>query len=208
LTGFPKIEETAGRAASGSSWKPSPSGARWGVLVESRLVGCAAKERSPVHPRYGFREPHIWEVVSKTIPLRYGEGSGRTLRILLVEDNPGDVRLVQETLREGPLDIALSVVPDGAAALRYLWGLGEFVGMMAPELILLDFGLPGKDGRQVLAEVRANPRFNTIPVVVFTASTSEDDRLLAYNLRADGYVRKPLTLKSFQDLAAQLDLAR
>jgi CheY-like chemotaxis protein len=128
--------------------------------------------------------------------------------VLLVEDNPGDVRLVQETLRESPLKTDLEVARNGTEALDYLWAKGEFWDKAPPQLILLDLGLPGKDGRQVLAEVRANPRFNTIPVVVFTSSNSADDRLLASNLKADGYIRKPLGLKDFHELAQQLELGQ
>ena len=123
-----------------------------------------------------------------------------------MEDNPGDVRLLQETLRESPLATTMDIVRDGLEAVRYLWREGEFRDTPPPDLILLDLGLPGKDGRVVLAEVRANPAFNAIPVIVFTASTSDDDRLLATNFHADGYVRKPLGLKEFHDIARQFDL--
>jgi CheY-like chemotaxis protein len=129
------------------------------------------------------------------------------LRLLLVEDNPGDVRLLQETLRESSWPVEISVVPDGADALRYMRREGEFAQVDRPDLVLLDLNMPGMDGRQVLAEVRSDIRLNGIPLVIFTASPADEDVLLAFNFHAEGFLRKPIGLDEFHDLVERLGLA-
>jgi chemotaxis family two-component system response regulator Rcp1 len=130
----------------------------------------------------------------------------KSLRILLVEDNIGDVRLLQETLRGSRLPTAIDVVRDGMDALAYLRHQGEHRYAPVPDLILLDLGLPRIDGRKVLAEVRSDPELNGIPVVIFTASPADNDVLLAFNFHADGYIRKPLELEAFHDLVRRLGI--
>jgi chemotaxis family two-component system response regulator Rcp1 len=122
------------------------------------------------------------------------------VHLLVVEDNPGDARLLEETLKESPRKISTAVVPDGEGALRYLRREGEFGGVSRPDLVLLDLNLPGMDGRQVLAEVRADPKLNGVPIVIVTSSRADDDVLLAFNFRAEGYLRKPVRLADLDAL--------
>ena len=121
----------------------------------------------------------------------------RTVEILLVEDNPGDVRLTQEAFKEGKLTNRLSVVGDGAEALAFLRREGAYGQASRPDLILLDLNLPKKDGRQVLAELKADAGLKRIPVVVLTTSQAEADILKAYDLHANCYITKPVDLEQF-----------
>jgi two-component system, chemotaxis family, response regulator Rcp1 len=136
-----------------------------------------------------------------------GSAAAPALKLLLVEDNPGDVRLLQETLRDAPWKLTTTVVEDGYRALRYMRREGEFSDVSRPDLVLLDLNLPGMDGRQVLAEVRSDVRLNGIPLVIFTSSPADDDVLLAFNFHAEGYLRKPVRLADFQALLKRLALA-
>lgn len=119
------------------------------------------------------------------------------INILLVEDNPGDVRLTVEALREGKVHNQLSVVHDGVEALAFLRREGEFAEAPRPDVILLDLNLPKKDGREVLAEIKADERLRRIPVVVLTTSKAEEDILRSYALHANCYVTKPVDLEQF-----------
>jgi two-component system, chemotaxis family, response regulator Rcp1 len=122
---------------------------------------------------------------------------GRPVEILLVEDNPGDVRLTREALREGKVRNNLAVASDGIEAIAYLRKEGEHAGAVRPDLILLDLNLPRKDGREVLAEIKADPALRNIPVVVLTSSQAEEDIVRAYDLHANCYVTKPVDLDQF-----------
>jgi chemotaxis family two-component system response regulator Rcp1 len=122
---------------------------------------------------------------------------GRSIEILLVEDNPGDVRLTIEALREGKVRNNLSVATDGVEALEFLRRRGAFANAPRPDLILLDLNLPKKDGREVLAEIKADPDLKTIPVVVLTTSKAEEDVVRSYHLHANCYVTKPVDLDQF-----------
>lgn len=124
-------------------------------------------------------------------------GSARLIEILLVEDNPGDVRLTREALRESKLHNNLRVAVDGVDALAYLRGEGAHAGAPRPDLILLDLNLPRKDGREVLAEIKADEHLRSIPVVVLTTSRAEQDVLQSYHLHANCYVTKPVDLEQF-----------
>jgi CheY-like chemotaxis protein len=119
------------------------------------------------------------------------------INILLVEDNPGDVRLTVEALREGKVHNHLSVARDGVEALAFLRREGEFADAPRPDVILLDLNLPKKDGREVLAEIKADERLRRIPVVVLTTSKAEEDILRSYALHANCYVTKPVDLEQF-----------
>ena len=121
----------------------------------------------------------------------------RRVEILLVEDNPGDVRLTREALREGKVRNNLNVVGDGVEALAYLRRQGKYAGAVRPDLVLLDLNLPKKDGREVLAEVKEDPELRHIPVVVLTSSQAEQDIVRAYDLHANCYVSKPVDLDQF-----------
>ena len=122
---------------------------------------------------------------------------GRPVEILLVEDNPGDVRLTREALREGKVRNNLAVAADGVEAIAYLRKEGEHAKAVRPDLILLDLNLPRKDGREVLAEIKADPALRHIPVVVLTSSQAEEDIVRAYDLHANCYVTKPVDLDQF-----------
>jgi chemotaxis family two-component system response regulator Rcp1 len=117
--------------------------------------------------------------------------------ILLVEDNPGDVRLVQEALRESKIINQLHAVSDGKEALAFLRRQGSYANARRPDLILLDLNLPRKDGREVLSEIKADPDLRRIPVVIVTSSKAEDDVLKSYNHHANCYITKPLDLEKF-----------
>jgi chemotaxis family two-component system response regulator Rcp1 len=119
------------------------------------------------------------------------------INILLVEDNPGDVRLTIEALREGKVHNHLSVARDGVEALAYLRREGAFTEAPRPDVILLDLNLPKKDGREVLAEIKADEQLRRIPVVVLTTSKAEEDILRSYALHANCYVTKPVDLEQF-----------
>jgi two-component system, chemotaxis family, response regulator Rcp1 len=122
---------------------------------------------------------------------------GRPIEILLVEDNPGDVRLTVEGLNEGKVRNHLHVARDGVEALAFLRREGEFRNAVRPDLILLDLNLPRKDGREVLQDLKSDPILRTIPVVVLTTSRSEQDVLRSYELQANCYITKPVDLEQF-----------
>jgi CheY-like chemotaxis protein len=122
-------------------------------------------------------------------------GFGSPIEILLVEDNPGDVRLTQEALRDTKVRNVLRVARDGVEALAFLRREGKFAGVARPDVILLDLNLPRKDGREVLAEIKADEDLKSIPVVVLTTSSAERDILKAYELHANCYITKPVDLE-------------
>jgi two-component system, chemotaxis family, response regulator Rcp1 len=130
---------------------------------------------------------------------------GRAVEILLVEDNPGDVRLIQEALRDGKVWNNPHVVTDGEAALDYVYRRGAFVDAPRPDMILLDLNLPKKDGREVLATVKSDPDLKRIPVVVLTTSKEEEDVLRAYNLAANCYVTKPVEFDQFMKVIRMIE---
>ncbi|HVN29640.1 MAG TPA: response regulator [Candidatus Binataceae bacterium] len=119
------------------------------------------------------------------------------IEILLVEDNPGDARLAVEALKDGKFANRLTVVEDGTSALNYLRREGNYREAELPDLVLLDLNLPGKDGREVLREMKADPELRRIPVVILTTSSAEADVLKSYNLYANCYIVKPVDLAQF-----------
>jgi CheY-like chemotaxis protein len=123
--------------------------------------------------------------------------NGRPIEILLVEDNPGDVRLTIEALKEAKVYNHLSVASDGVEALAFLRREGKYAGAARPDLILLDLNLPKRDGREVLAEIKSDERLRTIPVVILTTSRAEQDILQSYSLHANCYITKPVDLDQF-----------
>ncbi len=123
--------------------------------------------------------------------------SERQNQILLVEDNPGDARLILEALKEVRVHNKLDHVVDGVEALAYLRREGRHAHATRPDLILLDLNLPRKDGRELLAEIKSDQKLRRIPVVVLTTSDSEEDILKAYTLNANCYVCKPMDLDQF-----------
>jgi CheY-like chemotaxis protein len=121
----------------------------------------------------------------------------RTVEILLVEDNPGDVRLTLEAFKEGKLHNRLHIARDGEEALAFLRRQGPYAEAVRPDLILLDLNLPKKDGREVLAEIKQDQELHRIPVVVLTTSKAEQDILKVYDLHANCYITKPMDLDQF-----------
>lgn len=122
---------------------------------------------------------------------------GEPVEILLVEDNAGDVRLTREAFKEGKVRNNLNVAADGVEAMAFLHRQGRYADMPRPDLILLDLNLPRKDGREVLAEIKQDPQFQRIPVVILTTSQAEQDILRSYNLHANCYITKPVDLVKF-----------
>ena len=129
----------------------------------------------------------------------------RPIEILLVEDNPGDARLAREALREARVANRLTWVPDGAEALSYLRREGGHGQAPRPDLILLDLNIPRKDGREVLAAIRADERLCRIPVVVLTTSQAEEDVQSAYQLSANCYIAKPVDLDRFMQVVRVIE---
>ena len=129
----------------------------------------------------------------------------RPIEILLVEDNPGDVRLTQEALGEAKVRNNLAVARDGVEALSYLRREAPFEEASRPDLVLLDLNLPRKDGREVLAEIKADPALRRLPVVVLTTSAAEKDVLESYNLHANCYITKPVDLDQFVGIVSSIE---
>lgn len=125
--------------------------------------------------------------------------------ILLVEDNPGDADLVRLALEENKLCNELHVAEDGDTAMAFLRREGSHASAPRPDLILLDLNLPKKDGREVLAEIKADPDLRSIPVVVLTTSKHDEDILKAYELNANCYVTKPVDFDQFARVVRQID---
>src|SRR5574341_952327 len=123
--------------------------------------------------------------------------NGEPIQILLVEDNPGDVRLTREAFKDGKVANTIHVVEDGEQALAYLRKQGKYADAQRPDIILLDLNLPKKDGKEVLPDIKNDPDLKRIPVVVFTASSAEKDILNSYNLNANCYITKPVSLDQF-----------
>jgi chemotaxis family two-component system response regulator Rcp1 len=121
----------------------------------------------------------------------------RPISVLLVEDNPGDVRLTKEAFKEGKIAVRLSVVMDGVEATKYLNKEGEYADVPTPDLILLDLNLPKKDGREVLHDIKTHPDLKRIPVVILTTSNAEQDIMHSYNLHANCYINKPVDFDQF-----------
>ena len=120
-----------------------------------------------------------------------------SIDILVVEDNPGDARLIREVLNDNKLFSTLFIVNDGVEAMEFLHNEGPFKNSPKPDLILLDLNLPKKDGREVLAEIKADKELKHIPVVIMTISQAEEDILKTYNLYANCYITKPIDLNQF-----------
>lgn len=122
---------------------------------------------------------------------------GKPIEILLAEDNPGDARLAKEALADAKVRNVLYHVQDGVEAMAFLRKEGKYAEMPRPDLILLDLNMPRKDGREVLADVKADPDLKRIPVVILSVSQAEQDILKSYNLHANCYITKPVDLAQF-----------
>ena len=131
--------------------------------------------------------------------------SSKAIEILLVEDNPGDIRLTQEVLKDGKICNNLSVVMDGEEAITFLKKAGKYKDAPTPEIILLDLNLPKKDGRQVLAEIKSDPQLKFIPVIVLTTSAAEQDILNTYANHANAYITKPVDFDQFMNVVRSIE---
>jgi CheY-like chemotaxis protein len=131
---------------------------------------------------------------------------GNPIEILLVEDNPGDVRLTVEALREAKVINRLSVAGDGVEAMSFLRREGKYDNVPRPDLILLDLNLPRKDGREVLAEIKNDEALRRIPMVILTTSRAEEDVLRAYNLHANCYITKPVDFMQFMHVIQSIEM--
>ncbi len=133
------------------------------------------------------------------------EPSPRPVQILIVEDNPADARLVREVMRDSKVLNEIHWVPDGVEALDFLYRRGKHAGAPRPNLIFLDLNMPRKDGRAVLAEVKADEILRRIPVVVMTSSQAEEDVARAYDAHANCYIRKPIDFQQFHQVVKTLE---
>lgn len=127
------------------------------------------------------------------------------VEILLVEDNPGDVRLTREALKESKIRNNLSIVRDGVEAMAFLRREGDYAAAPRPDIILLDLNLPRKDGREVLHEIKDDDSLRRIPVVILTTSDDEHDILESYNLHANCYITKPVDLNRFVTIIKNIE---
>jgi len=128
-------------------------------------------------------------MITKSLP--------RLIEILLVEDSPADILLTREAFQHNKIVNAIHVAEDGIQAMDFLYKRGAYASAPRPDLILLDLNLPRKNGREVLAEIKADPDLRSIPIVVLTTSNADEDILRAYNLNANCYVVKPVGFDNF-----------
>jgi chemotaxis family two-component system response regulator Rcp1 len=129
----------------------------------------------------------------------------RPIEILMVEDNPGDVRLTVEALKEGKVRNNFHTVEDGVEAMAFLRRQGRYAESPRPDLVLLDLNLPKMNGREVLAEIKEDPELRRIPVVILTVSKAEQDILKSYNLHANCYITKPVDLDQFLEVVKSIE---
>jgi len=129
----------------------------------------------------------------------------KVVSILLVEDNPGDVRLVREALAEGTLAHKLNVVGDGDQALDYLRRIGRYAEAERPDLVLLDLNLPRKSGREVLVDIKNDPELKRIPVVILSTSQADEDVMRTYEGHANCYITKPADFEQFSRIIRMIE---
>jgi CheY-like chemotaxis protein len=132
-------------------------------------------------------------------------GTCKPVEILLVEDSPGDVRLTKEALKDSKVANHITVAEDGVEAMALLRREGEYAEAVRPDLILLDLNLPRKDGRQVLAELKADEDMRSIPVIILTTSQAEEDIIRTYDLHANCYITKPVDLDQFLNVVRTIE---
>ncbi|MFH0865437.1 MAG: response regulator [Bacteroidota bacterium] len=129
----------------------------------------------------------------------------KIIDILLIEDNPGDARLAQESLKDSKVKNKIHIVYDGVQATDFLFRKNDYKDAPRPDLIILDLNLPKKDGREVLAEIKEDDDLKRIPVVILTISKAEEDILKTYNLHANCYITKPLDLNKFMEVVKSIE---
>ena len=130
---------------------------------------------------------------------------GRPIQILMVEDNPDDIELTVEALKDAKVGNNLTVVKDGVEAISYLRCAGKYERAVRPDLILLDLNMPKKDGREVLKEIKGDPALKRIPVVILTTSQAEEDILNTYDLHANCYISKPVDFNQFLKVVRSIE---
>jgi len=131
--------------------------------------------------------------------------NARTIEILLVEDNPGDVFLTKKAFEKAKIANHFHVAPDGEAALEMLYRKGEYEDFVIPDIILMDINLPKKNGKQVLEEIKADSLLRRVPVVILTSSKAEKDVVESYDLQASGYIVKPIDLLQFHEIVSAIE---
>ena len=129
----------------------------------------------------------------------------RPIEVLLVEDSPADARLTEEAFHEGRVKNHLNIVRDGVEALDFLWRRGRHAQAPRPDLILLDLNLPGKNGREVLEEIKSDPGLRRIPVMMLSSSREDQDMQRAYELHANCYIEKPVDLDHYLDVVRSIE---
>ncbi|AXO38191.1 response regulator [Micromonospora chalcea] len=134
-----------------------------------------------------------------------GQTSPSPVRILVVDDDPGDVLMIEEALADSDVDKVIDVVADGQEAMEFLRREGRHAEAQRPDVILLDLNMPRMDGRQVLGEVKGDESLRTIPIVVLTTSNADTDVVSSYTLQANAYVTKPIDLDDFNDVVRRID---
>ena len=137
--------------------------------------------------------------------MQNASSSAPAIQVLLVEDNPGDVRLTREAFRDAKMHLEMHVAGDGVAAMEFLRRQGGYPNSPRPDLILLDLNLPRKDGREVLAEIKGDPSLKAIPVVILTTSAADADIERSYLLHANCYISKPVDLEGFLTVIRSID---
>ena len=131
--------------------------------------------------------------------------SGKIIEILLVEDNPGDVRLIQEALKDAKIKIILNVVNDGVEAMEYIRQEGKYKDVSRPDLVLLDLNMPKKNGLEVLSEIKGDDALKQIPVVILTVSKNEEDVIKSYNSHANCFITKPVDFIQFLNVVKSIE---
>jgi len=134
-----------------------------------------------------------------------GADSANPVRILVVDDDPGDVLMIEEALADSDVEKIIDVVSDGQEAMEFLRREGRHAEARRPDVILLDLNMPRMDGRQVLGEVKSDEDLRTIPIVVLTTSNADTDIVGSYTLQANAYVTKPIGLDEFNDVVHRID---
>ncbi|MGC5019998.1 response regulator [Micromonospora sp. DT47] len=134
-----------------------------------------------------------------------GPGTSNPVRILVVDDDPGDVLMIEEALEDSEIDKVIDVVSDGQEAMEFLRRQGRHTEARRPDMILLDLNMPRMDGRQVLGEVKQDEDLRAIPIVVLTTSNADTDIVGSYTLQANAYVTKPIDLDDFNDVVRRID---
>ena len=129
----------------------------------------------------------------------------RSVRVLLVEDDPGDARLTLESLRNSKIRNEVTVLDDGAEVLPYLRQEGDHADALRPDLVVLDLNLPGRSGLEILTDVRADSALSTLPIVILTTSGAESDIIASYEGRANAFVTKPLDLHQFSSVVSAIE---